>query len=74
LWHIGKIDTMSDAVPDWFGKLMVQKAKDRMESIAGGEGSIAWCGGLLWVLIGAKLLWSLDSFYFLTLRRWDNLW
>jgi hypothetical protein len=40
---------MSEVVPDWFGRLVVKKAKDRMESIAGGEGSIAWCGGLLWV-------------------------
>jgi hypothetical protein len=51
----------------------VKKAKDRMESIAGGEGHIAWCGGLLWVQIAAKLLWSLDPFSLLTLRRWHNL-
>jgi hypothetical protein len=29
---------------DCFGKLMVERAKGRMESIAGGEGPIAWCG------------------------------
>jgi hypothetical protein len=38
---------MSEVLPDWFGGLVVKKAKDRMESIAGGEGSMAWCGGLL---------------------------
>jgi hypothetical protein len=52
----------------------VKKVKDRMESIAGGEGFIAWCGGLLWVQIAVKLLRSLDNFSFVTLRRWDNLW
>jgi hypothetical protein len=45
-----------------------------MESIAGGEGSITWCGGLLWVQIATKLLQSVDPFSFLTLRRWDNVW
>jgi hypothetical protein len=54
---------------DWFGRRVVKKTKDRMESIAGGEGSTAWCGGLLWVQIATKLLWSLGPFSFLTLRR-----
>jgi hypothetical protein len=63
-----------EVVPDWFGRLVVKKVKDRIESIAGGKGSIAWCGGLLWVQIVVKLLRSLDPFSFLTLRRWDNLW
>jgi hypothetical protein len=74
LWCNGKIDSMPEVVADWFGRLVVKKAKDRMESITGGEGFIAWCGELLWVRIATKLLWSLDPFYFLTLRRWDNLW
>jgi hypothetical protein len=38
---------MTEVVPDWFGRPVVKKVKDRMESIAGGESSIAWCGGLL---------------------------
>jgi hypothetical protein len=74
LWHDGKIDSMPEVVPDWFGSLVVKKAKDMMESIAGGEDSIAWCGGHLWVQNVMKLLWSLDPFSFWTLRRWDNLW
>jgi hypothetical protein len=52
----------------------LKKVKDRMESIASGEGSVAWCGGLLWVQIATKLLRSLGPFSFLTLRRWDNNW
>jgi hypothetical protein len=43
LWRNGKIDSMPDMVLHWFGRLVVKKAKDTMESIAGGEGSIAWC-------------------------------
>jgi hypothetical protein len=74
LWHNGKIDSMTELVPDWFGRLVVTNVKDRMESIAGDEGFIAWCGRLLWVQIDAKLLRSLDPFSFLILRRWDNLW
>jgi hypothetical protein len=35
LWRNGKID--------WFGTLVVKKANDKMVSIAGDEGSIAWC-------------------------------
>jgi hypothetical protein len=38
---------MSEVVLGWFGRLVVRKANDRMESIADGEGSIAWCGELL---------------------------
>jgi hypothetical protein len=38
---------MPEVVPDWFGSLVVKKAKDMMESIVGGEDSIAWCGGHL---------------------------
>jgi hypothetical protein len=44
LWHSGKIDSMSEVVLDWFGRVVVMKrAKDKMVS-TGGEGSIAWCG------------------------------
>jgi hypothetical protein len=46
---------MSEMVLDLFGRLVVKRAKDRMESIVGGESSIAWCGRLLWVQIGVKL-------------------
>jgi hypothetical protein len=44
LWHNGKIDSMPEVVLDWFGRLVVKEAKDKMMSIAGGKGSIAWCG------------------------------
>jgi hypothetical protein len=74
LWRNGKIDSMPEVVPDWFGRLVVKKVKDMMESIAGGEGSITWCGGLLLMQIAMKLLRSLHPFSFLTLRRWDNIW
>jgi hypothetical protein len=32
-----------------FGKLVIEKAKDKMESIADDGDSIAWCGLLLLV-------------------------
>jgi hypothetical protein len=36
---------MLEVVLDWFGRLVVVKgAKEKMVSIADGEGSIAWCG------------------------------
>jgi hypothetical protein len=38
---------MPKVVHDWLGRLVVKKMKDSMESIAGGEDSIAWCAGLL---------------------------
>jgi hypothetical protein len=28
----------------YFGKIVMERVKDRMENIAGGEGPIAWCG------------------------------
>jgi hypothetical protein len=34
---------MPEVVLAWFGRLAVKKAKDGMEVIAGGEGSIVWC-------------------------------
>jgi hypothetical protein len=44
LWHSDKIDSMLEVVLDWFGRLVVKKEKDKIESIVGGEGFIAWCG------------------------------
>jgi hypothetical protein len=35
---------MPEVMPDWFGRLVLKKMKYMMESIAGGEGSITWCG------------------------------
>jgi hypothetical protein len=35
---------MSEVGLDYFGKLVVKRAKDRMVNIAGSEGPIAWCG------------------------------
>jgi hypothetical protein len=67
LRHNGKIDSMPEVVLDWFDRLVVKRAKDKMVSITSGEGSIAWCGSLLLVQTSTKLLQSLDSFYFLSL-------
>jgi hypothetical protein len=44
LWHNDKIDSMSEVVLDWFGRLVVKKVKDKMVSTAGGEGFVDWCG------------------------------
>jgi hypothetical protein len=44
LWRNGRTDNIPEVKLDWFDKLVVEKANDRMESIADDEGSIAWCG------------------------------
>jgi hypothetical protein len=44
LWHGSRIDNMLEVGFGYFGKLVVERAKGRMENIAGTEGSIAWCG------------------------------
>jgi hypothetical protein len=44
LWHNGRIDGMSEVGLGYFGKLVVERAKDMMENIAGSEGTIAWYG------------------------------
>jgi hypothetical protein len=44
LWHNGRIDGMSEVGLGYFGKLVVERAKDMMENIAGSEGAIAWYG------------------------------
>jgi hypothetical protein len=42
LWHSGRIGNMPDL--GYFGNLVVERAKDRIENIIGSEGPIAWCG------------------------------
>jgi hypothetical protein len=49
LWHNGRIGSMSKIGFDYFGKLVVEKVKDRMENNAGGAEPIAWCCWLLMV-------------------------
>jgi hypothetical protein len=44
LWHNGRIDNIPKVGFSCFGKLELERAKDRMEIIAGSEGPIAWCG------------------------------
>ncbi len=44
LWHNGRIGSMSKVSFGCFGKLVVERAKDRIENIAGSEGAVAWCG------------------------------
>jgi hypothetical protein len=44
LWRNGRTDSMPEVELDLFGKLVVEKAKDKMESIADDGSSIAWCG------------------------------
>jgi hypothetical protein len=36
LWRNGKIDSMLEVVLDWFSRLVVKKAKDKVVSITGG--------------------------------------
>jgi hypothetical protein len=43
LWRNGWIGSMSEVEFGCFDKLVVEKVKDRMGSIFGGEESIAWC-------------------------------
>jgi hypothetical protein len=44
LWRNGRIDNMPDVGLGYFGKLVVERANDRMENIADSEEPIAWCG------------------------------
>jgi hypothetical protein len=39
----GRIDNMNEVKLDRFGKL-VERVRDKMESIADGGGCIVWCG------------------------------
>jgi hypothetical protein len=36
LWRNGMIDSMLEVVLDWFSRLVVKKAKDKVVSITGG--------------------------------------
>jgi hypothetical protein len=44
LWCSGRIGNMLEAGLGCFGKLTVERVKDRMESIVVSEGPTAWCG------------------------------
>jgi hypothetical protein len=44
LWHNGRIGSMLEVELECSDSVMVEKEKDRMENIAGGEEPIAWCG------------------------------
>jgi hypothetical protein len=44
LWCNGMTDSIPEEEHGLFDKLVVQKARDKMESIADDGGSIAWCG------------------------------
>jgi hypothetical protein len=41
---VGLIIYMPEVKLGWFGKLVVEKVKDRLENIAAGERTIAWYG------------------------------
>jgi hypothetical protein len=41
LWRNGRIDNMSEVGLGYFGKLVVERAKDTMKNIASSEGPIA---------------------------------
>jgi hypothetical protein len=43
LWRGGRVDNMTKIGFGYFGKLAVERARDRMGSIVDGEVSIAWC-------------------------------
>jgi hypothetical protein len=43
LWHCGRIGSMPEVGFWCFGRVVVEKMKDWMKSIADGGGPIAWC-------------------------------
>jgi hypothetical protein len=47
LWHNDRIGSMPGVKFGCFAKLVVERVKDRIENITGGEGPIEWCGRLL---------------------------
>jgi hypothetical protein len=44
LCHNGRTNNMPEVGLDWFGKPMMEKENDMMESIVDDGGSFAWCG------------------------------
>jgi hypothetical protein len=44
LWCNGMTDSIPEVERGLFDKLVVEKVRDKMESIADDGGSIAWCG------------------------------
>jgi hypothetical protein len=53
---------------------VVKRVKDRMVSIVGDWESTAWCGLLLWLVVGAKVEWVLAPFSAWFQGKWGNLW
>jgi hypothetical protein len=48
----------------YFDRLVVEKAKGKMESIGGGGERIAWWGCPPWMMIVAEAVWSLAPSFF----------
>jgi hypothetical protein len=44
LWHSDMTHNKAKLELGYFGSLVVERAKGRMENIVGGEEPIAWCG------------------------------
>jgi hypothetical protein len=68
------IDSMPEVGLGCFGVFVLERVKNRMVSIAGGWESTAWCGLLLWVVVGAKVEWILAPFSAWFQGKWGNLW
>jgi hypothetical protein len=73
LWCSAKIGSMPEVGLGCFGVFEVEKVRDRMVSIAIGWESTAWCGLLLWVMVGVKVEWVLAPFFALFRGKWGNL-
>jgi hypothetical protein len=43
LWRNGMTDSMPEVELGLFEKLVMEKVRDKMESVVDDEGSIAWC-------------------------------
>jgi hypothetical protein len=44
LWRNGRIGSMPKVELECSDSVVVEKVKDKMENLAGGEEPIAWCG------------------------------
>jgi hypothetical protein len=73
LWRSGMIGSIPEVGIGCFGVFEVEKVRDRMVSIAIGWESTAWCGLLLWVMVGVKVEWVLAPFFALFRGKWGNL-
>jgi hypothetical protein len=72
LWHSDRISNKLELGLSCFGKLVVERAKGRMENTDRVAVANALCDSLLWMII-ADTGWNLAPSFFWTRERWGSL-